>query len=337
MFQMQYYNSCLKNNHINKILNNYRIKYTQIKNEIESKINHMIKLFLKDVLVYLQNIEEVAEQKHKINEYDSVIKELDLTRAKIKSKISNELKLKNEYDILQQENCLLKLKINSLKYKINNLSNINNYNSHGPSPIRNKTNNLLTSSVEHSYYNKSSISLSSKNRNEFNNSVQKRKITSKLSIKLNYDKLVKSKNKIKKKKKKEKISKYVNNKTLIKNFNGEKSKNNNSKKFSTKNLDSYQINSKPINKFINIKKNKKISLSTEQLDTNIINKNKYSPMNTNQSFEMPIINIDYENLEKNIINVIDSELKEIEQDETNIHLLLEQLEQLNKNNNNDNK
>jgi hypothetical protein len=263
MFQMQYYNSCLKNNHINKILNNYRIKYTQIKNEIESKINHMIKLFLKDILVYLQNIEEVAEQKHKINEYDSVIKELDLTRAKIKSKISNELKLKNEYDILQQENCLLKLKINSLKYKINNLSNIYNYNSHGPSPIRNKTNNLLTSSVENSYYNKSSISLSSKNRNEFNNSIQKRKITSKLSIKLNYDKLVKSRNKIKKKEKKEKISKYVNNKTLIKNFNGEKSKNNNSKKFSTKNLDSYQINSKPINKFINIKKNKKISFFKE--------------------------------------------------------------------------
>ena len=65
MFQLQYYNSRLKNNHINKILNNYQIKYTQIKNEIESKVNQMIKFFLKDISIYLQNIEEIAEQKKK--------------------------------------------------------------------------------------------------------------------------------------------------------------------------------------------------------------------------------------------------------------------------------
>ena len=36
MLQLQYYNSNLKNNHIDKILNNYQLKYTQMKNEIDS-------------------------------------------------------------------------------------------------------------------------------------------------------------------------------------------------------------------------------------------------------------------------------------------------------------
>ena len=62
--------------------------------------------------------------------------------------------------------------------------------------------------------------------------------------------------------------------------------------------------------------------------------NKYSPLNTvSQSVDIPNINnktIDYENLGKNINNVIDSELKELEQDEANIELLLEQLINYNK-------
>ena len=92
MLQLQYLKLGLKNNHVNKILNNYRIKYTQIKNEIESKINQMIKLFLNDISQFLENLEEVSEQKHKISEYDSVLKDLELARAKIKDKITSEHK-----------------------------------------------------------------------------------------------------------------------------------------------------------------------------------------------------------------------------------------------------
>ena len=62
--------------------------------------------------------------------------------------------------------------------------------------------------------------------------------------------------------------------------------------------------------------------------------NKYSPINTvSQSVDIPNINsriADYENLGKNINNVIDCELKELEQDEANIELLLEQLINYNK-------
>ena len=361
MFQLQYYNSSLKNNHINKILNNYQIKYTQIKNEIESKVNQMIKFFLKDISVYLQNIEEIAEQKKKINEYDSVIKELELTRAKIKDKIENELKLKNEYDNLQQENYLLKLKIKSLKYKIKNLINISGYNSQGVSPKRKQSNNSIekhaklkknymsppinysrnlytscnTSCIENDF-NKSTMSFNSPNSSELNTTIKNRNIIDKLTLKLNYDKMVKSKNKIKKKKKKEKINKYVNNKAIIKKFYVDKNKNDSLKKYhKNRNIENTTNNSKPhINKLIHIKKKKNVNLSAEKIDSNlIVNKNKYSPVNTtNQSIEVPLINVDYENLEKNIVNVIDKELKEIEQDQANIQLLLEQLNEYNDNN-----
>ena len=284
MFQLQYYNASLKNNHINKILNNYQIKYTQIKNEIESKVNHMIKFFLKDISVYLQNIEEIAEQKKKINEYDSVIKELELTRARIKEKSENELKLKNEYDSLQQENYLLKVKINSLNYKIQNLINISGYNSQGISPKRKKSNNSIEkhSKSKQNYYisspinysrnlytscntscmendfNGSTLSFNSPNRSDLNTSYKNRNIVDKLSLKINYDKMIKSKNKIQKKQKKEKINKYVKNKAIIKKFSVEKNKNNSSKKYhKSRNIENTINSSKPyMSKFIHIKKKK---------------------------------------------------------------------------------
>jgi hypothetical protein len=202
MLQLQYYNSNLKNNQIDKILNNYQLKYTQMKNEIDSKLNQMLKIFLKDILTFLENIEEVAEHKRKINEFDTIKKELELAKTKIKNKINIEHKLKNECDILQQENVLLKLKIKSLNHKISNLNNINLSNSFktSSSPIRfsntlnlrynnsltkrinnyispkNELDNNLYNSVieENNSYNKSAFSLISptrelnKNENTFN-------------------------------------------------------------------------------------------------------------------------------------------------------------------------
>ena len=351
MLQLQYYNSGLKNNHINKILNNYRMKYTHIKNEIESKINQMIKFFLKDILVFLENIEEVSNQKHKINEYESVIKELEITRAKIKDKISAEYKLKNECEMLQQENCLLKLKINSLNYKINNLTNLNNYNSQESSPIRIKSNNsttmniysnsqrnfmspkpeklrnLLTEFREDASHNKTRL-LSP--NNELSKSLKTRENIDKLALKINYGKMIKSKNNFKNKKKKINVNKYVNNKTLIKG-----NKNDNLKKF---NINKKENIRKKFGSIINkLSKNKKKYSSAEKIKPS--RRNKYSPINTiNQSTE-PINNndnIDYENLEKKVNDVLESEMKELEQDEANIEFLLEQLVNLNAQNYNNN-
>ena len=229
MIHLQYYNSVIKNNHISKILNNYLIKYSQIKNEIELKINQMMKLYLRDILSFLENVEEVAEQKHKINEYNNLFKELEQTKAKMKDKISLEHKLKNECEILQQENCLLKLRIDSLKYKLNTFYNLNNNNntSQNTSPDRKKSNNSLSKrrvntklnrnflSPKHengrniftqiielnNSYNKSSMSLLSNDKNE-NKNIKGKDNIDKLSLKLNYDRMLKTKNNFKNKKKK---------------------------------------------------------------------------------------------------------------------------------------
>ena len=215
MLQLQYYNSNLKNNHIDKILNNYQLKYTQMKNEIDSKLNQMLKIFLKDILTFLENIEEVAEHKRKINEFDTIKKELELAKTKIKNKINIEHKLKNECDILQQENVLLKLKIKSLNNKITNLNNINLSNSFKTtSPIRisntfklrkdnsmtkgiNISNymspkseidkNLYNSVIEESHsYNKSAINLASPTSptSELNKNENTFKYVDKLTLKI---------------------------------------------------------------------------------------------------------------------------------------------------------
>lgn len=128
MLQKQYLNSKLNNKHINNILENYKIKYSGIKNEIESKINDMIKLIVKDISGFLENIEETAVKKAKLNSYEKMKNELDTIRNQLKMKIYNEHKTKNELDLLTQENSLLKVKIKSLNEKIINLTNNNSSN-----------------------------------------------------------------------------------------------------------------------------------------------------------------------------------------------------------------
>ena len=136
MLQLQYYNSILKNNQITKILDNYKLKYSLVVNEIESKVNELMKLCLKDILVFLENIGEVSEQKHKINEYNKNRRELEQARLKLKNKAYIENKLKNEIDLLQQENNFLKLKINSLNEKLYNQYNFNSCTSQTVSPVK---------------------------------------------------------------------------------------------------------------------------------------------------------------------------------------------------------
>ena len=65
MLQLQYITR-LKNKHINNILDNYKLKYSGMKNEIDTKINELIKLFLKDILAFLENLEQTATNKKKL-------------------------------------------------------------------------------------------------------------------------------------------------------------------------------------------------------------------------------------------------------------------------------
>jgi len=355
MLQLQYYNSNLKNNQIDKILNNYQLKYTQMKNEIDSKLNQMLKIFLKDILTFLENIEEVAEHKRKISEFDTIKKELELAKTKIKNKINIEHKLKNECDILQQENVLLKLKIKSLNNKITNLNNINLSNSFkATSPIRItntlnlRNNNSMTKRINYSNYmspkneidsklynsvieenhsyNKSANNLISPTNELNKNENNTFKYVDKLTLKLNYDKKIRIKNKFYKYKNNKKINihKFVSsnkNNKVTKDNSKEKKKNNSLKRYNN-NKNNIKKKAEPIIKKIISSKKKNINSSVGLRNVN--SNNRYSPVNTNNSIEIPY-NIDYEDLGKKINNALDNELKELQKDEENIELLLEQL------------
>ena len=65
MLQNQYFNSKLTKNQIEKILANYNIKYNTMKNEIEAKFNSLIKLFINDIKAFLENIEEISNERKK--------------------------------------------------------------------------------------------------------------------------------------------------------------------------------------------------------------------------------------------------------------------------------
>ena len=143
MLQLQYFNTKLKNKHINNILDNYKLKYTGIKNELETKINELIKLFVKDISNFLETTEEIANAKKKLNNYEKMKSELESIRNQLKMKIYNEHKIKNELEVLNQENSILKVKLKSLKQKLHNLSiyntNVNSEKNRSKSPLNNKT------------------------------------------------------------------------------------------------------------------------------------------------------------------------------------------------------
>ena len=364
MIHLQYYNSVLKNNHINKILNNYKLKYSRFVNEIESKVNEMMKLYLKDILAFLENLEEVAEQKHKLAEFDKNKKEIELIKQKLKSKTHNEHKLKTDNDLLQQENNLLKLKINSLNQKINNLKNININSSQNSSLSPEKaysnrfnksmpkiTKTFMSPRVEkdNNFY----LAVNTTSNIDENNKANKSILTL-TNIKTKYRKNERNIGKIDKPKQNNKNN-NINNNNPKKKINANKfinNKDNKSSKASKKNIklnintnsnnsvrksynkrnDNFSPKSGTIIKTIkNNKKNNKDlnnNIKNNLSDIEINNVNIYSPLNTfSQTIDFTNINlnINYEDLGKNIDEAFDSEIKELEQDEANIELLLGQL------------
>ena len=379
MIQLQYYNSILKKNHINQILDNYKLKYSLVVKEIESKVNKMMKLFLEDILIFLENIEEVADQKQKINEYDKNKRELDMMRIKLENKAYNENKLKNDIDLLLQENNILKLKVNSLNNKIFNLNKYYFYNSQYSSPLRKTFNKSGKSKYSNSVSRRNNPSISPKNTRQNNlfivlnnTSISEENINSKHSYSLmspkrhkkklnkkdkssqdnehkNENKANTKKNKDTKKNKKrnnaDKYVKFLNNKSTNNYKNINANEDNNLAKSYDKNNNSCHspLNNNKIN-FTRNDKNLSNTIKTHKssdLESNSIN-NRYSPLNSlntfNQSMDLPYsnLNLDYDDIGKKINEVIDSELKELEQDEENLELLLGQLidETENENDNN---
>ena len=163
MLQLQYFNTKLKNKQINDILGNYKLKYSHIKNNIETKLNELIKLFLNDISTFLEKTEEIATGKKKLNNYEKMKNELESIRNQLKAKIYNEHKIKNELEILNQENAILKLKLKSLNEKIKNLNDNNTNNTNTINNKKRPLSNLTSKSSRDINLTKSKINL----RNSF--------------------------------------------------------------------------------------------------------------------------------------------------------------------------
>ena len=125
-------------------------------------------------------------------------------------------------------------------------------------------------------------------------------------------------------KKKIDANKFVNNKTIKSSRNVNSSSNNNIKQLYNKKSNASSPKSGPI--INHTQNNNIINKSSRNLES--CNIRNYSTLNSfNQMVDLSNINlnINYEELGKNINEAFDSELKELDQDEANIELLLEQL------------
>ena len=123
MLSIQYYNSRLSKKQLDKILNNYNLKYSTMKNEIDAKFNSLINVFLTDIKAFLENIEEISNERQKIKNLETNQREIDSLRHKLQEKLFSEHQLMIDLDLLKKENSLLKSKM----YQ-SNTSTITNYN-----------------------------------------------------------------------------------------------------------------------------------------------------------------------------------------------------------------
>ena len=95
MFQNQYYNSKLSKKHIEKLLEVYNIKYNTMKKEIDAKFDNMINLFVNDIRAFLENTEEIRNERKKIKEAENTQMEIEILKSKLEEKSINENKMKN--------------------------------------------------------------------------------------------------------------------------------------------------------------------------------------------------------------------------------------------------
>ena len=90
-----------------------------MKKEIENKINIMIETVNQDISSFLNNIEEIVEERQKLKTLVYNHNELESVREQLKEKIHELTKLKREFDLLNQENKNLKNEINNNNSKKN--------------------------------------------------------------------------------------------------------------------------------------------------------------------------------------------------------------------------
>ena len=112
MLQLQYYNKGLTQTQIEHILNNYNLKYTTISNQINAKLNSLIKTVLDDIFPFLENIQVLSKEIKKIKDLEITNEKIEFLENKLRKKAETEHQLKNDIITLKKEISFLKQKNN---------------------------------------------------------------------------------------------------------------------------------------------------------------------------------------------------------------------------------
>ena len=316
MLQNQYFNSKLTHDHIEKILTNYNIKYNTMKNEIDAKFNTMIKLFINDIKAFLENIEEISNERKKIKDAENTEVELAILKNKLEEKKKSENQLKNEVELLTKENESLKKKI---KFKEQIIQNKNLSVENTSSDIRLKTENNPTKNKYKKFTTGSKTTRRDKNNLTLDAKTEEKKpVKNKFAHKnkqlsLNLDKNIDADN-----------PKYT--KTYI---NSKKKSNNSMDKRIVKKKSNTKKNMNSNDKSPEVKstqETKSTSNIQNAKNKTIINDEKLSTV------EMPFSDQSYiENESITTDEILEDEIKELEKEEENIILLMDKIKQLNQN------
>ena len=332
MLQSQYYNLKLSKTHIEKILTNYTIKYNTMKNEIDAKFNNMIKLFVNDIRAFLENIEEISNERKKIKEAQNAQLEISVLKSRLEEKTTRENKMKTEIDSLTRENAFLKNRI-KIQNKPKNL-NVSELTK-SPSfilkteskPYKSKYKKFMTNSQAQlkdkdkdrndKYYLNTSTS-KPKAQGGSNKKGKKRTVfhqNNHLSVSMDKRSMKELDNNKKTKNSKVREAHHSVEKKLTSIKNKAKPKNKNRKNASI--AKTPRLKNVEFNTIENTKNN------NQNLDLTDLNE-KYSTLELQRSDEESvggddsIVTVD---------DVIEEEIKELEQDEENIILLMDQIKQ----------
>ena len=121
MIQLQYYNKGLSKAQIEQILKNYNLKYTTITNEINLKLNSLIKTVLNDISPFLENIEYLSKKSKQLKEFENAKNRIEALEHQLKEKIIIEKELQESIISLKQEISDLKEKEKEFEiYKLKN-------------------------------------------------------------------------------------------------------------------------------------------------------------------------------------------------------------------------
>ena len=331
MIQLQYYNKGLSKAQIEQILKNYNLKYTTITNEINLKLNSLIKTVLNDISPFLENIEYLSKKSKQLKEFENAKNRIEALEHQLKEKIIIEKELQENIISLKQE--ISDLKEKEKEFEIYNLKNEEKINI--PQQEINIKNRKKTLDINnHDLFINSSFDKTQSTKGKRTS----RDVIKKISEEENTHKSAK-KSIIKNVSKWNKNIKYMMNlKEITRNLN-----NNNTKNKNNENLDKFLSGSKPNiknKKRMNHSCDRKIDKKTKEMILNgeVNNMRKFEiNKNDDEDSDKEIIKYsNYNNKEKNYIldvEEIDEEIKNLEIDEQNILKLINKINSLTKTNN----